>query len=95
MVSFYLPEFVKEFEKPIETMEIMLGGDHGKGSFTFLATLVIRFEDKLDPYILEMQVGEIASAQALVELLKPLVKKLEEGLKDVMKPTMEMVIASL
>jgi hypothetical protein len=87
MLLFYLPEFLKEFKKPIETMEIMLGGDHGKGSFTFLATLAIRFADRSDPYILEMQVGEIASAQDSVELLKPLVKKLEEGLKDVMKPT--------
>lgn len=87
MLSFYLPEFLKEFKKLIESMEIMLGGDHGKGFFACLTTLVIQFADKLDPYILEMQVREIAWTQDLVELLKPLMKKLELGLQDFMKPT--------
>jgi hypothetical protein len=69
------------FNKKIGKMELTLGGDHGKGAFTFIACLIIQFEDPLEePQVLEFQIGEINSEKDSMELLLPLVKKLGEGL---------------
>jgi hypothetical protein len=81
LFDFYLPEMLESFKKEIDKLELTLGGDHGKGAFTFLACLIIRFTDDSDPQVMEFQIEEIDSATDLMELLLPLVKKLEVGLK--------------
>jgi hypothetical protein len=61
--------------------DISLGGDHGKGSFTFLLCLHLRYTDTSKDRVLDIQIGEIESSADSVELLKPLVKQIEEGVK--------------
>jgi hypothetical protein len=80
LFEFYLPEMLESFKKEIDKLELTLGGDHGKGAFTFLACLIIRFTDGSDPQVMEFQIGEIDSEKDSMELLLPLVKKLEVGL---------------
>jgi hypothetical protein len=82
LFDFYLPEMLESFKKEIDKLELTLGGDHGKGAFTFLACLIIRFTDGSDPKVMEFQIGEIDSETDSMELLLPLVKKLEVGLKS-------------
>jgi hypothetical protein len=31
--------------KEIEKLKLLLGGDHGKGAFTFLFVIVVRYKD--------------------------------------------------
>jgi hypothetical protein len=73
--------------KDIESMDMSLGGDHGKGAFTYMALLAIRYkkESKIESKYLAMQIGQIDSAADSAEILKPLVKRLEAGLLR-MKP---------
>jgi hypothetical protein len=81
LFEFYLPEMLESFKKEVDKLELTLGGDHGKGAFTFLACLIIQFTDGSDPQVMEFQIGEIDSETDSMELLLPLVKKLEVGLK--------------
>ena len=83
LFEFYLPEMLDSSKKEINKLELTLGGDHGKGAFTLLACLIIRFTDALDPQVMEFQIREIDSEMDLMELLLPLVKKLEAGLKAI------------
>jgi hypothetical protein len=81
LLEFYLPQMLGSFSKNVEKMELTLGGDHGKGTFTFIACLIVRFEDPSEePQVLEFQIGEIDSEKDSMKLLLPLVEKLGEGL---------------
>jgi hypothetical protein len=81
LLEFYLPQMLGSFSKKIDKMELTLGGNHGKGAFTFIACLIARFEDPSEePQVLEFQIGEIDSKKDSVELLLPLVEILGEGL---------------
>jgi hypothetical protein len=87
LLEFYLRQLLGSFNKKINKMELTLGGDHGKGAFTFIACLIVWFEDPLEaPQVLEFQIGKIDSEKDSMELLLPLVEKLGEGLvRDVRK----------
>jgi hypothetical protein len=81
LLEFYLPQLLGSCSKNIEKMELRLGRDHGKGVFTFIACLIVRFEDPSEePQVLEFQIGKIDSEKDSMELLLPLVEKLGEGL---------------
>jgi hypothetical protein len=43
---------------------------HGKGAFTFLACLIIRFADGSGPLEIELQSGEIGSETDTMEVLQ-------------------------
>jgi hypothetical protein len=45
LLEIYLPQMLGSFSKNIEKMELTLQGDHGRGAFTFIACLIVRFED--------------------------------------------------
>jgi hypothetical protein len=77
---------LESFEKRISKFELTLGGDHGKGAFTFLACLIIRFADGSDPKEIELQIGEIGSETDTMEVLQPLVNKLGSLITTTMKP---------
>ena len=66
-------------------LELALGGNHGKGAFTFLAVVFVRYSNGNKCNIFEMQVGQIDSASDSAEILKPLLEKLEVALQQ-MKP---------
>jgi hypothetical protein len=86
LLEFYLPELLESFEKSISKIELTLGGDHGKGAFTFLACLIIRFVDNSDPVETELQIGEIGSETDTIEVLQPLVDKLGSLITASMNP---------
>ena len=65
----------------IEKVEMLLGGDHGKGAFTFLAIIIIRFSNSKEPIILYLQIGQIDSQDDKLELLRPLVEKLNDDIR--------------
>jgi hypothetical protein len=41
LLEFYLRQLLGSFNKKINKMELTLGGDHGKGAFTFIACLIV------------------------------------------------------
>ena len=59
----------------IEKIEVMLGGDHGKVAFVFLATVIIQYKnDCHDAIIMDLQIGEIDSGTDYMEHLIPLLQ---------------------
>jgi hypothetical protein len=45
LLEFYLPQMLGSFNKNVKKMELTLGGDHGKGPFTFIACLIVCLVD--------------------------------------------------
>jgi hypothetical protein len=86
LLEFYLPELMASFKKAISKLELTLRGDHGKGAFTFLACLIVRFEDGSDSVEIELQIGEIGSEIDTMEVLQPLVDKIGLLITSNMKP---------
>jgi hypothetical protein len=81
LLEFYLPQMLGSFIKKIDKRELTLGGDRNTGAFTFIACLIVRFEDPSEePQVLEFQIGKIDSETDSMELLLLLVEKLGEGL---------------
>jgi hypothetical protein len=70
-------------ETDISHAKLALGGDHGKGAFTFLAVLFLRYTNGKKVSIFEMQVGQIGSASDSAEIIKPLIEKLEETIRRI------------
>jgi hypothetical protein len=69
----------------IDKLELLLGGDHGKGAFTFLFVIVVRYKDSTRaPMIVELQLGQIDSTEDSMELLRPLLDDMVPGLKKLM-----------
>ena len=70
----------------IAKINICLGGDNGKGKFMFSAVIVVRFHDNLIKEAIDhvYQIGQIDDPEDSVELLQPLLLRLEEGIKDAM-----------
>lgn len=59
----------------IDNVELVLGGDDGKGSYSLLVSIVIRFKDcHRDPDILDLECGRIEYYQDKIELLKILIE---------------------
>ena len=56
-----------------------LGGDHGKNSYMFLATISIRFNDNRETRRLEIKIGETNEEKCKIEFLKALIKKISYG----------------
>jgi hypothetical protein len=49
LLEFYLPQMLESFNKTIDKIELTLvGGEHGKGAFAFIARLIVRFDDPLE-----------------------------------------------
>ena len=65
----------------VDNLELVLGGDHGKGSYSLLASIVVRFKDhRRDPDVLDLECGRIEYHQDKIELLKILIEKLKPSL---------------
>jgi hypothetical protein len=44
----------------MKLIELLLGGDHGNGTFTFLFIIILRYKDSTHaPMIVELQLGQI------------------------------------
>ena len=64
VIEFYLDTILGNNPDDIYKIEICLGGDHGKGKFTFTALVIIRYKQPIGnkekkPNILEFQIGQI------------------------------------
>jgi hypothetical protein len=71
--------------KRIEKLELLLGGNHGKGLFTFLFVIVVRYKDPTGaPMIMELKFGQIDSTKDSMELLWPLLDDMMPGLNKLM-----------
>ena len=69
-------------------IEVTLGGDHGKGSYTLLLSIVVRFRDyDKEPDMLNLECGRIEYHQDKLELLKILVNKLLPSLRRITSGT--------
>ena len=65
----------------IRKLEILLGGDHGKGALNFLAVVIVQYNDaESEPKIIELQIYQLDHAKDTIHLLKHLVNKITPGI---------------
>lgn len=68
----------------IEHIEIILSGDHGKGSCIFIVTVIVLYiNDKHNAIVIELQTEEIESEIDTVSCLTPLLNILLPGIRTV------------
>ena len=60
-----------------------LGGDHGKGSYLFLVIVLIRYNNKSDPYRLEIKISEINEDKDNIDYIEQLIKKISSELDQI------------
>ena len=65
----------------IKHLELLFGGDHGQGAFSFLMVVIVRYSTDREDDKYELQLGEIDSTKDCVEILEPLLQMLEPGIK--------------
>jgi hypothetical protein len=83
LLSFYTETIIiGANSRKIKTVELALGGDHGKGAFTFLVSLVIFYsdDDGKMPKCYDFVIGEIHYNEDSLELLMGLLEKQRPGL---------------
>jgi len=83
IVEFYIENIMETSPELIKEIQICLGGDHGKGKFTFMALVAVRFkaDAEVPDKILEFQIGQIDEETDTIEFLKPLLERLEVGIR--------------
>ena len=64
------------------SIEICLGGDHGKESYIFMAIILIRYKNNKEPHRIEVKIGEINDEKDKIEYLTELLKKINIGLTE-------------
>jgi hypothetical protein len=80
--TMFSPEDLPE----IKDVELLIGGDHGKGAFPFLMVAVIGYNDTArSSKILEFQIGKIDSTDDLMDYFRILLVDMEPGIWK-MKP---------
>ena len=80
----YVKTIVGDKVHEIEKLELLFGGDHGKGAFTFLFVVIVRFIDGREPNLFEFQIGQIDSKDDSVTYLRPLIMDLQEGVQQLL-----------
>ena len=53
----------------IDNIEVLLGGDHGKGLMTFMAVIIVRYKNDNEPTEMELQLAQVNSAKDTMLLL--------------------------
>ena len=66
----------------IKHIEVSLGGDHGKGSYIFLAIVKLCYTMYKDAYQFELKLGEINEEKDKIDFIIELLKKLYIGLTE-------------
>ena len=74
MIHHHRNEIFDNNSEDIEKIDICLGGDHGKGKFTFVALVTVRYKSNIKDKKLELQIGQIDHGGDTVELLQPLLE---------------------
>ena len=70
----------------IDRLEILLGGDHGKGAMNFIAVIIVRYKatkeqaQEGEPKILELQIGQVDHTKDNMFLLRHIVQKITPGI---------------
>ena len=76
----YSSEFFEDVES-IKKVEVLLGGDHGKGLMTFMAIVIIRYRsDMREDKVLELQIGQVDCQKDTIYLLKLILEKITPGI---------------
>ena len=83
MLQFYVKEFEDQNLSNVNSIEICLGGDHGKGSHSFLGIILIRCLDGKDTHRLEVKLGETNEEKDSIDYLKPLLERTNYGLTGI------------
>ena len=61
----------------------MLGGDHGKGVFVYIDSIIFRYKNEVHgAKIIDLQIGGIDSGTYLMKYLMPLVQMMEPEIKN-------------
>ena len=69
----------------IERLEMLLGGDHGKGPMNFIAVMIVQYKatedeaEKCEPKIVELQIGQVDHTKDNMFLLRHIVEKITPG----------------
>ena len=67
----------------INNIEVCLGGDHGKGAFSFMCAVIVWYSaNNRNAKVFEFQIGQIESTKDKIELLQPLMEKMKPGVKE-------------
>ena len=67
----------------IFNIEVLLGGDHGKGGMIFVAVLILQFRtENKNPNIIELQIGEVDSSKDMMELLHFIAENVTPGIQN-------------
>ena len=70
----------------IDRLEILLGGDHGKGAMNFIAVIIVRYKvtkeqaQEGEPKILELQIGQVDHTKDNMFLLRHIIQKITPGI---------------
>ena len=80
----YKEEILEDIHN-IRNIEVLLGGDHGKGSMTFMAIIIVRYKNDNEPTEMKLQLAQVNSAKDTMLLLRLIVSKITPGIL-VMKP---------
>ena len=71
---FYFKKLEVSLLVNVEKIEVCLGGDHGKGSYIYLAIVIIRYNDGKVVYRLELKLGEINEEKDKIEFIQELLE---------------------
>ena len=64
----------------IETVELVFGGNHGKGAFTFMFVVIVRYRgNRRTPGVHEFQLGQIDTTKDNKEILAHLMEDMASG----------------
>lgn len=84
MMQFCMKKLNNSILQNALSVEACLGIDNGKGSYSFLATILMHHDNNSDPYRLEIKIGEINEEKDNVDCVEQLISKISYGL-DQMK----------
>ena len=80
IIKIYSGEIFQDVED-IFNIEVLLGGDHGKGDMIFVSVLILLFRtENKNPNIIELQIVEVDSSKDMMELLHFIVEKVTPGI---------------
>ena len=82
IIKIYSREICQDVED-IFNIEVLLGGDYGKGGMIFVAVLILRFRtENKNPNIIELQIGEVDSSKDMMELLHFIAENVTPGIQN-------------
>lgn len=76
MIQFYIKKLNPSIFENVSHIEVYLDGDHGKGSYLFIAILLFRYSNDKEIYRLEIKLGEINEEKDNIDYIEQLIRKI-------------------